>query len=79
MFLAKLWKGVSHLLLGLEHITAENIALTISGNVAEDLQILWVMRNVEYSKKNKKNKTKSELVKNVRTKNPTNQGSILKT
>lgn len=39
---------LSYLLLGLEDIAAENITLSISGYVAENLQILGVMRHIEY-------------------------------
>ena len=35
--------SVSHLLLRLKDIAAEDIALSISGNIAEDLQILGVV------------------------------------
>lgn len=40
----------SYLLLGLEDIAAEDVALSISGDVAENLQILRVMGHVEYPK-----------------------------
>lgn len=40
----------SYLLLGLEDIAAEDIALSISGDVAENLQILRVVGHVEYPK-----------------------------
>lgn len=51
--------SLSYLLLGLEHITAEHIALSISGNVAEDLQILGVMRHVEDPKR-KENRSETK-------------------
>lgn len=38
---------LSHLLLGLEDVTAEDVILSISGDVAEDLQVLGVMRYIE--------------------------------
>lgn len=38
---------ISHLLFGLEDIAAENVALSIPGDVTEDLQILGIMGNVE--------------------------------
>lgn len=40
--------SLSHLLLGLEDVAAKDVALSISGNIAEDLQILGVMGNVKY-------------------------------
>ncbi len=47
----------SYLLLGLEHIAAEDITLSISRDVAENLQILGVMRHVEYPEKTEKNRS----------------------
>ena len=41
--------SVAHLLLGLEHVAAENVALSVAGDVAEDLQVLGVVGHVEYS------------------------------
>lgn len=38
----------SYLFLGLEDVTAEDVALSVSGDVTENLQILGVMRHVEY-------------------------------
>lgn len=38
----------SHLFLGLEDVTTEDVALSVSGDVTENLQILGVMRHVEY-------------------------------
>ena len=40
--------GLSYLLLGLEDVAAEDVALSISGDVAEDLQVLGVVGDVEY-------------------------------
>lgn len=37
-----------YLFLGLEDIAAEDVALSVSGDVTENLQILGVMRHVEY-------------------------------
>ena len=45
---------VSHLLLGLEHVATEDVALSVPGDVAEDLQILGVMGHVEYSGRQEK-------------------------
>lgn len=46
----------SHLLLGLEDVAPEGVAGAVSGNVAENLQVLRVVRHVEYpGKKKKKN------------------------
>lgn len=39
---------LSYLLLGLEDVAAKHIALSVSGDVAENLQILGVMRHIEY-------------------------------
>ncbi len=47
----------SYLLLGLEHIAAEDITLSISRDVAENLQILGVMRHIEYPEKTEKNRS----------------------
>lgn len=41
-------KMPSYLPLGLEDVTTEYIALSISGNVTEDLQVLGVMRHIKY-------------------------------
>lgn len=38
----------TYFLLGLEDVAAEDITLSISGDIAENLQILGVMRHVEY-------------------------------
>ena len=38
----------SYLLLGLEDVASEDVALSVSGDVAENLQILGVVRHVEY-------------------------------
>lgn len=43
----------SHLLLGLEDVAPEGVARTVSGNVAENLQVLRVVRHVENPKKKK--------------------------
>lgn len=45
---------ISHLLFGLKDIAAENIALSIPGDVTKDLQILGIMGNVENPEKKKK-------------------------
>lgn len=37
----------SYLFLGLEDVAAEDVALSVSGDVTENLQILGVMRHVE--------------------------------
>lgn len=37
-----------YLFLGLEDVAAEDVALSVSGDVTENLQILGVMRHVEY-------------------------------
>jgi hypothetical protein len=39
----------AHLFLRLEDIAAEHVALSVPGDVAEDLQILRVVGHVEYS------------------------------
>lgn len=39
---------LSYLLLGLEDVAAEDVTLSVSCDVAENLQILRVMRHVEY-------------------------------
>lgn len=44
---------ISHLLFGLKDIAAENIALSIPGDVTKDLQILGIMGNVENPEKKK--------------------------
>lgn len=62
--------SLSYLLLGLEHITAEHIALSISGNVAEDLQILRVMRHVEDPKR-KENRSETKKVNEMQNNNKT--------
>lgn len=43
------WLGFfSYLFLGLEDVAAEDVALSVSGDVTENLQILGVVRHVEY-------------------------------
>jgi len=39
---------MTNLFVGLKHITFEDVGRTISGNVAKYLQILRVMRHIEY-------------------------------
>lgn len=70
--------SLSHLLLGLEDVTAEHVTLSISGNVAEDLQILGVMRHIEDPEREwKKNPSeiKKEKVNDVQNNNKTLQPS----
>lgn len=43
-----------YLFLGLEDIAAEDVALSVSSNVAENFQILGVMRHVEYPERRNK-------------------------
>lgn len=54
MFLEPGLNCFSYLLLGLEDIAAEHVALSISGDIAENLQILRVMGHVEYPRKDTK-------------------------
>lgn len=55
--LAEDWWQPPYLLLGFKDITPEDIAGTISRDIAEDLQVLGIMRDVEdpRGKKNQKN------------------------
>ena len=38
----------THLSLRLEHVASEDVALAVSRYVAEDLQVLCVVRDIEY-------------------------------
>jgi hypothetical protein len=43
----------AYLLVGFEHVALEDVASAISRDVAEDLEVLRVMRDVEYPEKSK--------------------------
>lgn len=43
-----------YLFLGLEDVAAEDVALSVSSDVTENLQILGVMRHVEYPERRNK-------------------------
>lgn len=45
---------IFYLFLGLEDVAAEDVALSISSDVTENLQILGVMRHVEYPERRNK-------------------------
>jgi hypothetical protein len=53
----------TYLFARLEDIALENVRRSVSGNVAEYLQILRVVGNVEYSANKRENKRDYELMK----------------
>lgn len=61
---------MTYLLLGFEDVAPEHVALSISGNITEDFQVLRVVRHIEDPVKARNGlRTRSQLLKSYSHRN----------